>query len=174
VTTVRTPETDPLAPVRAALLADARADAEHSIRSAEREAADVVARADREASALRDEARRQGEDDARAVLVTAHARARRHARAVEMAAQREAYDELRRRVVEAAPLLRDDPGYPVWRAGLEQRARLATGPGATVTEPEVGGVVAVSASGGRRFGCTLVDAAEEALRATDVSGLWSP
>lgn len=165
---------DPLLPVREALLARARADAERLLAEVDAEGEAIIARARVEADAIRAEARAQGEADAAAVLVAERARGRRQARAVVLAAQRESYAGLRARVVEQVATLRDDPGYAAWCDGLREQVRAALGPGAVVSEHPEGGVLGEAS--GRRVTHTLAMLAERALDALgpDVEGLWTP
>ena len=165
---------DPLLPVREALLARARADAERLLAEVDAEADEIVARAEAEADAIRAEARAQGEADAAAVLVAERARARRQARVVVLAAQRESYADLSARAAEQVATLRADPGYASWCDGLRENARAALGPAAVVTEHPGGGVLAEAP--GRRVAYTLVGLIEQAVEALgpDLEGLWSP
>ena len=165
---------DPLLPVREALLACARADAERLLAEVDAEGDAIIARAQAEADAIRAEARAQGEADAAAVLVAERARGRRQARAVVLAAQRESYAGLRTRVVEQVATLRGDPWYAAWCDGMREEVRSALGPDAVVSEHPEGGVLGEAS--GRRVAFTLVVLAERALDALgpDVEGLWTP
>lgn len=165
---------DPLAPVRETVLTRARADADRTLAEADADAAAILARAQSEADAILAEARDQGESDAAQVLAAERARVRRGARAVVLAAQREAYDELRSRVLQALPALRDDPAYGPWRDRLADHARTVLGADAVVSEPAEGGVVAEA--NGRRALYTLGGLAGRVIDAIgpDVERLWSP
>ncbi len=165
---------DPLLPVREALLARARADAERLLAEGDAEADAIIARAHAEADAIRAGARAQGEADAAAVLGAERARARRQARAVVLAAQHESYEGLRARAVEQVATLRGDPGYATWCDRLRKEVRAALGPDAAVSEHPEGGVRGEAT--GRRVEYTLVALAERALDALgpDVEGLWTP
>lgn len=167
------PAPDPLLPVREALLARARADAERLLADVDAEGAAIIARAQAEADAIRAEARAEGEADAAAVLVAERARVRRQARAVVLAAQRQSYEGMRARAVEQVATLRGDPGYGRWCDGLRDEVRAALGPEAVVSEHPEGGVLGESS--GRRVAYTLVALAERAVDAlgTDVEGLWT-
>ncbi len=174
MTGVDTRTDDPLAAVRTALLAEARADAARVLAAADGDTAAVLAQAAEEAATIRAEARARGEADAAGVLVNERARARREARAALLGAERGAYEELRRRVRAAAASLREDPGYPTLRDRLTARARAVLGDRATVTDHPAGGVVA--AAGGRRVAYSfdvLADRAVEDL-GPDLARLWSP
>jgi vacuolar-type H+-ATPase subunit E/Vma4 len=165
---------DPLSPVRLALVAHARAVSDRWLAEADADAAAMLVRADREAAAVREEARAQGEVDAEAVLVVEGTRARRQARGAVLRAQREAYDELRRRVLAEVSALREHASYPQQRERLAERARRALGADAVVSEHPGGGVVAES--GARRVTFSLEALADQALDrlGPDVEGLWSP
>jgi vacuolar-type H+-ATPase subunit E/Vma4 len=162
---------EPLAPVRAALLARAHADAARMLAEADADAERVLDEAGTQARELRARARSEGEADAEAVASATRARARRDARATVLRARREAYRELRRRVLEAVPRLRDDPAYPELRDQLVSRARATLGPEATIVEDPAGGIVA--RSGRRRAAFTLTALAGHVLDQLDLEGLWS-
>ncbi len=165
---------DPLDPVRTALLAQARADADALLAEADAEASESLARARAEADAIRAAARAQGEADAAALLESERTRARRRARAAVLAAQRDVHDELRARVLRELPGLRADPAYGAWCERLRERARAVLGADARVAESPYGGVVGEQA--GRRAEWTLVGLADQALAAlgADLEGLWRP
>ncbi|MCD0484521.1 hypothetical protein LO771_19495 [Streptacidiphilus sp. ASG 303] len=162
-----------LEPVRAALLAAARAEAAAALAAAEEDAAALLRAARAEAAALLAEARRQGGADGRAERAAALGRARRAARTAELAARRAAWEELHRLTaarVRALPAAAD----PAVRAGLARYARRLLGPGAEVGEAPSGGVVARAP--GRR-----VDLGLDALAARVLAGLgagaeqlWEP
>ncbi|MGF7120587.1 V-type ATP synthase subunit E family protein [Rhodococcus sp. AG1013] len=174
MTTVQTAATDALAPVRRALAAQARRDAERIRAAAAAKAAATVAEADRAAEALLAQARADGETDGDLLVAAERSRARRDARAVVLAAQREVYDELRARVRAAATELRRDPGYPALRAQLARQARAVLGAGADIQDHPEGGVVGTAP--GRRVVYSLPDLAEQQLTALGdaVSGVWAP
>ena len=154
---------DPLAPVRAALLADA-----------ERDAARTLAAADADVEALRRDARARGEADARVVVAAERARTRRQARAVVQRARGEAFDELRRQVRVAAAGLRGAADYPELRRHLEEQARALVGDDARLSEPADGGVLAEV--GGRRAALSLTGLADRVLDrlGPDLEGVWTP
>ncbi len=118
---------DPLAPVREALLADARSEAGRTLAEADAEVDAVRARTAAECDRIRREARARGEADAEELLGAERARVRRQARAVVLRARGEAYDELRRRARDAAVALRTVPDYPALRARLVEQARSLVG-----------------------------------------------
>jgi vacuolar-type H+-ATPase subunit E/Vma4 len=163
---------DALAPVRAALVAKARADAGRLLAVAEQHAAVEVAAAEQRAETVLAAARARGEADARALVDAELVRARREGRALVLVAQRAAYDDLRQRVRAAVAALRDSPGYPALRRALEERARAALGPDVLLTDDPSGGFVAES--GSRRAVFTLEALADEVLErgGVDVDGLW--
>lgn len=159
-----------LEPLRAALLARARADADNQRAAAEDAGRRVVEAAQREADAALDEARSRGEADAAGLLAVERAQARRTARAVVLAAQRAAYDELCRQARAAVADLLADPDRHR-RLAVTVRERL--GDGAIVRDDPAGGVVAESPDGRR------IDASVDALVGTamgelDLEQLWAP
>ncbi len=163
---------DPLAPVRAALLARAQSDAARMLAEADADAAGTLAEAHTEARELRARARAEGEADAEAVASATRARARREARATVLKARSDAFHELRSQVMAAVPSLVHDQAYPALQDRLADRARAALGPDARITADPAGGVVA--RSGHRRAAFTLTALAERVIDQLDLDGLWSP
>ena len=172
------PQPDPvdaeLEPVRAVLLAAARADAAAVLAAADENAAATVAAAQAQVTDLVAAARREGAADAAAMLAADRARGRREARRIELSARQEVWDQLRARARAAVMALRDDPEYGRLRDQLVTRARQLAGPDAVVSDPLEGGVVAVAA--GRRWDLSLPALAERALDALgpEVDRLWTP
>ncbi len=167
------PVADPLAPVRAALLAAAQQDAERVLSAARSKSDAVLARAAQERERLLADARARGEADAGRLLDAERARTRRQARTMVLRAQGQAYEDLRRRAVGAVSALRDDPAYPALLDRLRRQARALVGPDAQVLEPSEGGVVAEAA--GRLVVLTLPALAEQVLDRglPDLEGLWN-
>lgn len=161
---------DPLAPLEDALLARARAEADAVLAAAWEEAARVRREAQEEATALADDARARGEEDARAVLAFERSHARRAARDVVLQAQRDAHESLRRAAVEAVRARLTDPRTAAALAGLV-RSRL--GPEGTVTEHPAGGVVG-TAPDGRTVDASVPVLVASALADLDLEQLWSP
>jgi hypothetical protein len=162
---------DALAPVRAALLARARAEAGRELADAHLDADALLATARAESQSILDTAAEEGRADAALSIAAEHEKARRAARALELAAQREIYDELRQRVTAAVARAFSDP---VRRDHLVATVRAELGAGATVRDAPGGGVTGEAA--GR-----VVDLGVEAMagRAVDALGdrvrtLWAP
>ncbi|PFG38893.1 hypothetical protein ATJ97_1383 [Georgenia soli] len=163
---------DPLAPVRAALLEQALADAAATGARADADAEALLARARSEAEAVREAARAEGRADGLALVGAERARARREARGVVLAAQRQVFEDLTARVRDALPRLRDDPAYPAWHDRAVAQIRAALGPDAAVTKLPEGGVSAEAA--GRRAVVPLAALAGRAVEAVGPEGLWAP
>jgi vacuolar-type H+-ATPase subunit E/Vma4 len=163
-----------LEPVRAALLAAARADATAVLAAADEEAAATVAAARAQVTDLVATARRAGAADAAAMLAADRARGRREARRIELSARQEVWDQLRARAAAEVTALRDHPAYGRLRDRLAAQARQLAGPDAVVSEPAEGGAVAVAA--GRRWDLSLPALAERAVDALgpEVERLWTP
>jgi vacuolar-type H+-ATPase subunit E/Vma4 len=163
-----------LEPVRAWLLAAARAEAEHLVAEAAADAERLLEGARTETDAILAEARAQGAAEGSALAAAEQARGRRLARRLVLEAERRAYEELRARSHAAVRALRQDPGYPALRERLTRLARAAAGPGARVSEHPDGGVVAEAP--GIRVDCTLDGLAERAIVALggEVAELWAP
>jgi vacuolar-type H+-ATPase subunit E/Vma4 len=162
-----------LEPVRVALLDDARAEADRLIADATRAADLIVGRAQLDADAAIEQARRRGaaSAEARADQTLTHTRSTAHTEILR------AEDDIRRGLHGAARAavldLRTDHRYPVLMSELELRARRQLGPDAMITpDPDGGGFVAQS--GGRRVDYTLPALADRALDALadKVAALW--
>jgi len=171
--TVVPPPTDPLAPLREALLARARSDAAATVARADSSARAVLAAARAEADAIVADARAKGAAEAEAVVAAEQARASRAAREVVMAARRRAYDDLRDRARAAVSELRHDDVYPLLVAALRARISAELGPAASIEDTD--GTV-VGQVPGRRLTFSLDDLAERSVDAlgADIEGLWSP
>lgn len=161
-----------LEPVRDALLADARRDAEATRAAAERDAAAAVAAAHREAERLLAAARADGEAEARAVAAAERAHASRRARELVLSARRDAYEQARAEARQAASELRASPGYAALVDGLARLARRQLGDGAAVTvDGEAGGLVA--SAGSRSVDYRLPAVADRCLAlAQSLERLW--
>lgn len=142
-------------PLREALLADARAQAERVLARADDQAEAKLREAEEQGRRLVEQARAEGE--AAAAIAGAHdeARTRRVARAAVLAAQRELYDELAAQARSAARDLRETPGYPSLLERLSEAARTQLGSDAEleIDPPETGGVRA--SNGARHVDYTL-------------------
>ena len=163
-----------LAPVRSAVLDEARAEADRLLAEARTRADEQVADAQQEVDDAVAAARRRTAEAAGARARSAVARARRDQHAEVLGAQAELRAELRGRVVRAVRALRDDSRYPALLDALEGLARAQLGDGATVErDPEGGGVVATDR--GRRVDYTLEALGERAFAALEEEGaaLWS-
>ena len=163
-----------LAPVRAYLMREARAEADR-IRAAARAEADELLRQARLGAqrAVRDGAAR-GQAETAPLAAAERSRGRAAAQSIVLGAQREAYDEMCRRIGLQADALRADPGYRLMLERLTARAARAAGPGATVTALPDGGVLA--RSGQVMVDCSLPRLAGEAAEALGdrVKELWEP
>ena len=161
-------------PVRSAVLAQAEADVERILETADDRAASVLAEAEAEGTALVEDARSEGASVASVAEAHVEARARRRARTLVLGAQRDLYRELRREALEAARALRQDPLYPdlLDRLSAEARAQLGDDTALEVDPPDVGGV---RASSGRRHVDYTLDALAERCLArlgSRVERLW--
>jgi vacuolar-type H+-ATPase subunit E/Vma4 len=164
---------DALAPVRAALLERARADAARTLARAQRDADALLEGARAEADALLDAARSRGAEEAAAVLAAERSRTRRTTLTAELEVRREAYDELRERT---AARLRErcaGPDGRVLTARMAERVRAALGPDAVIVPAPGGGVRGHVA--GRFADCSVDALAERAVEALgpEVEALWA-
>jgi vacuolar-type H+-ATPase subunit E/Vma4 len=159
--TAAAPVTEPLAPVRDALLDHARRDAARVLAAADDDAAALLDDAAAEAGRIRAAAAAEAAAYAASLLAAQRSHARREGRAIVLRAQRDAYLERRRRAREAVRGLCDDPEYPALLARLTAQARADLGPGASVRPQPDGGVVAEL--DGRRVSYTLTALADRVL-----------
>ncbi len=163
-----------LEPVREALVADAKSQADQLIADATSASAIEADEAERLADAEIERAARRGaaSAQARANQELAHARSVAHREVLE------AKDDIRGRFQEAlraaALNLRNDARYPALVDELERLARDQLGPNTTIErDPNgLGGIVSVS--GARRVDYTLPALADRALEsvADEVGQLW--
>jgi vacuolar-type H+-ATPase subunit E/Vma4 len=163
-----------LEPVRRALLADARADADRIIGEATREAALTVDEAEQEAAVSIERAVRHGTASAQARSDQRLAQARAEVHGEILRAQDQVRRRLHHAVHTAALDLRSDPRYPDLLNELERLARNQLGPNAQIKrDVRTGGIVAIA--GSRRVDYTLPALAERALdvQADKVTLLWS-
>jgi vacuolar-type H+-ATPase subunit E/Vma4 len=160
--------------VRAALLADARADAASLLAAADHDARDHMARSRDEAAALVDAARSDGEREAAARLARQHAATRREAREIVLAAQRQALVELREHVRTAARELTHDDRYEELLERLRTLAASQLGRDAEISVPPDGEPGIVGSDAHRRVDYRLVTLADRALDAmgADIATLW--
>lgn len=163
-----------LDPVRAALLAQAEAEAEQLEEQAEERAAAQVERAEEQKAALVRRARAEGEAAAELEASSELTRARRTARTLVLEAQRAAYEDVRREAYAAAQRLRSERRYPELVDRLAERVRVDLGPEAELElDPPEGGVI--GRLGNRRVDHTLPALVERCLaeRAEEVERLWA-
>ena len=158
-----------LEPLRAALLARARVDAETERAAAEDEGRRAVEAARCQADAVLAEARARGEADATGLLAVERAQARRTARGVVLAAQRAAYEDVCRAARTAVAELLADPDR---RRRLSATVRDRLGEGATVRDHSAGGVMAESPDG-RRIDASVDALVDAAITNLDVGQLWA-
>jgi hypothetical protein len=163
-----------LAPVRAALLAAAEADAAALLAAADAEVAAAVAAAEAQAAELVARARAEGAADAETMLAADRARGGREARRIALAARREAYELLRDRARAGVAALPADPAYPAILARLTARARALLGADAEIAPHPDGGVL--GSAPGRRCDLSLPALADRAVDSLgpEVERLWTP
>jgi vacuolar-type H+-ATPase subunit E/Vma4 len=160
-----------LAPVRAALLAEARAEAERALSAAHLDADATLARARAEARSILDLAADEGRADAARSIAAEHEKARRAARALELAAQRESYEELHRRVAAAVAHAFSEPGR---RDQLVAAIRAELGADAIVRDAPGGGVRGEAAGRFVDLGVRAVTGRAVDALGDEVQALWAP
>jgi len=131
-----------LAPIRAALLRDASAEAERIVAGACGAADALLEQARRDAVSKISQAREEGRMQAAQLVRAELSRGRRGARAIELGTQLQTRADAERRIAAAIMSLKDEPDYGEWRARLAELALQAAGPGAAVSDHPEGGVVA--------------------------------
>ena len=170
-----TPVAAQLAPVKRALLDDARARAATIVDDAHARADAVVAAAQHEVDTAVEAAARRAALAARARADAAIARARRDQRGAVLRTEAALRRELRARLRRAVNELVDDPRYPTLLDGLERLARSQLGDGAVVQRDPLPtrGVVATDA--GRRVDYGLDTIADRAFATLEeeVAALWT-
>lgn len=168
----RPPADAALEPVRAALLAAARAEGERLVAAAERDAAAVLDAARARAAAVLDAATAAGRADAAARAARERSAARRTRRTAELSARSAARDELRALVRAAVRDLRTS--CPDLRERLAVRIRAELGPDALLAPTSDGGLVGEVP--GRRLELSLEALADLAVDrlGPDVERLWLP
>jgi len=152
-----------LAPVRAAMLRRAGAQAQELVGDAHRAAGALLAQARAAAADAVTRAQQEGRARAAPLAAAERHRGRRQARAILLAAELRASDELAGRIRAAVLGLRDEPGYGELRDRLAALAGRAAGPGAAVSEHPAGGVIARAP--GVLVDCSLPRLAERAVEA---------
>lgn len=132
---------DALAPVREALLAAARAEADQILARADETVRDMLRRAREQADGIRQQARDRGAAEADELIAVRRAQAQREARALVLAADRAEYEALREAARNAVLGICDDPDYPDVRRRLAALLRRLLGEGAQVHDAPGGGLV---------------------------------
>ncbi|WP_084125572.1 hypothetical protein [Demequina sp. NBRC 110054] len=161
-----------LVPLRADILARARAAAEQVRAEADESAATMLADAEREAEGIVTRAAESGASTARSDAALRSARERRRAHELRLAGRESLRGDLESAVLARAAALRDSPDYPHMLEALRARAAALLGPEATLTEHPDGGIVATQ--GARRLDLTIPTLARATLEsmAGEVSALW--
>ncbi len=152
-----------LAPVRTAMLHDAKAEAESMVAGARRAASAQLERASADAVTAVSRAQAEGQAQAAPLALAELSRGHREARAILLEVELRTRAEVEERIRSAIGGLKDEPGYDQLRAKLADMARLAAGPGAAVAEHPSGGVVARAP--GIVVDCSLPRLAERAIAA---------
>ena len=158
-----------LEPLREALLANARAEADRLRRGAEEAGRQAVAAAEEEVAAMLARARAQGEEDGAELRRADQARVRSAARAGLLADRRAMYDELRRRARTVVRELLREPGE---RELLAEALRHGLGGRATVSDTDDGGLRA-RAPDGRTIDASVGVLVDRALAELDLEQLWA-
>lgn len=150
-----------LAPVRAAMLRNARERADRIVAEASRAAEALIAQAEQDAGTAVARARAEGAAQAGPVAAAERNRSRRKSRSVALSAERLTHEELAGQIRSAICGLRDGLGYRELRDQLADLAGRAAGPDADVAEHPQGGVTARTA--GVVVDCSLPRLAERAI-----------
>jgi len=159
----------PLEPLRAALIARAKDEADETRTAAEKDGRLAVEAAREEAATMLADARARGEADAAGLLAVEHARARRVARSVVLEAQRAAYAELLTQTRQAARLLLADP---LRREQLVAALRRQLGEYASIRDHPDGGIIAETPDG-RSIDASVATLIDRAVADLDLEQLWA-
>jgi len=161
-----------LEPLRTALLARARAEAEACVVQMRIRTASELDAASAAADQAVHDARIRGETEGAAAVAVEDAAARRQTRTLLLAARRSVYEQLRTQVQSDVRRLHGEPIYRDLRDTMTSAGRSLIGPGASVREVDDGCVIEAS---GRRVEVTLESLADWALDGVlaDLPG-WTP
>ncbi|BCB75082.1 hypothetical protein GCM10022251_35530 [Phytohabitans flavus] len=152
-----------LAPVRAALLVRAHAEADQIRERSEVDARDAVAAATLEADQIRERGRAEGEAQAAAAVADAGRQARQQARTLVLGARREVYERLRDAARRAVTRMGAEPGFAPVRQRMVAAVRATLGADAQITDTPDGGIAGAAA--GRRIDMSLTGFADRAVEA---------
>lgn len=163
-----------LEPVRRALLADAKAEADRIVSAALDAADELIAEAQAEADAAVDEAHHRAQLSAQAYAGQRLAQIRSDSHRAVLDTEAQLGQRLLDEVHTAARALRGEPRYPALLDHLESLARSQLGDGAVIDrDPEPDGGI-VAKAGPRRVDYRLVALADRAIDtlADEVAELW--
>jgi hypothetical protein len=150
-----------LEPLKAELLRRAHATAAERLERAAAEDTATIARAEREAALILEQARQEGISEAAVLVAAQRAHSRRQAREVVLRARAEVVEELRRRSMAAAAQLSSEPGYPEVRNRLIDHVRVQLGKDVVISDSATGGVIGTVP--GRRLDCSFATLVEQGL-----------
>ena len=159
-----------LDPLRTALLAAARAEAEQLRRSAAEEGQALVDGAREQAARVLASAAAEGEADGRELAARAASRAEQRARAIVLEAQHTAYRQLVEAARRAVALALHEPDR---RAALEAALRTRLGGEAELGDTADGGLWA-RAPDGRTVDGSVGTLVAQAMEGLDLEQLWCP
>lgn len=162
-----------LDPLREALRADAREEAEEIKSRAAEEVEAVLAAAQQRADEVVADAEAQGTAGARAAAALRSARARREANELVLAKQETLRRSLVDQVVLAVQRMRGERRYTAWVDHLTRRCHEALGPEATVTPSPSGGVIGEVGSRRLDLSVPVLAAATVEAHAVEVRQLWT-
>jgi hypothetical protein len=162
-----------LKPLKAELLRRAHAAAAERVEQAATEDAANLARAEREAALILEQARQEGVAEASRWLASQRARSQRKARAVILRVRAETLEELRGQSLAAVARLATLPDYPRLRNRLVDYVRAQLGEEAVITEAATGGVVGTVP--GRQLDCSFATLVQQELaeRAAQPNMPWT-
>lgn len=163
-----------LDPLRDALHAAAREEADEAESRAAEEVEAVLTAAQQRAEEVVADAAAQGTAGARAAAALRSARARREANELVLAEQEALRRALVDQVVRAAQGLRGEQRYAAWVDHLTRRCHEALGPLATVTPSPSGGVIGELGSRRLDLSVPVLAAAAVEAHAVEVRQLWTP
>jgi hypothetical protein len=162
-----------LEPLKAELVRQAQAVAAERIQQAVAEDAATIARAERDAALILEQARQEGISEVSVLIAAQRTHSRRQARAVTLRARADALEELRRRSIAAAARLSTDSDSKEWRNRLVEYVRAQLGEEAVISDAATGGVIGTVP--GRRLDCSFATLVERTLaeRAAQPNMPWT-
>jgi hypothetical protein len=150
-----------LEPLKAELLRRGRVAAAERLQRAVADDAATIARAQRDANLILEQARQQGLSEASELIARERTRHRRQARDVVLRAHADTLQQLRERSIAAVARLATEPDYVELHSRLVDYVRSQLGQDAVISDAATGGVIGTVT--GQRFDCSFPTLVEQLL-----------